>query len=499
MLSEYLSKRLAPSERRSTAALHRQLYQALRSAMLQGVLGAGDRLPSSRELASDLKVSRNTVVAALSQLTLEGYLSARVGSGTYVSERLPRLGPTARASARNLASPRLSQRGQRLSQQFCASQLEVQPFTPGVADFSAFPLKLWQRLQAKHWRLSSYAEMLDYSSSGGYAPLRRVLADYLRAFRSVQLEPEQIIITTGTQQSLELCAHLLAEHGDTVWIENPAYWGAVKAFMATGLHLHPVAVDDQGIAPSASDERAPPALIYLTPSHQYPTGSLMSLARRQLLLERARAHQAWILEDDYDSEFRYGGPPVSSLQGLDSEGRVLYLGTFSKVMYPGIKLGYLVVPPALVQPFRQAHYDLNRPGQLPVQAALAEFIEQGHFASTIRKMRASYGERRAALIQALQPCIALGARLGQAEQGLHLCLHLPAPTPTHGQTKAPPDDQAIARQAATLGLTLRPLSAYALTRDKPRGLVIGYGYASLAAIRQYGPIAAQLICAQLQR
>jgi GntR family transcriptional regulator/MocR family aminotransferase len=329
--------------------------------------------------------------------------------------------------------------------------------------------------------------MLDYSTSGGYGPLRRAVADYLRVFRAVQLDAEQVIITTGTQQSLELCAQLLADHGDTVWIEDPAYWGAVKAFMATGLKLHAVPVDAEGIAPAAADDKAKPRLIYVTPSHQYPTGGVMSLTRRQLLLDRARAHGAWILEDDYDSEFRYGGPPVSSLEGLDKDERVLYMGTFSKVMYPGIKIGYLVVPKALVEPFKQAHYDLNRPGQLPVQAALAEFIEQGHFAATIRKMRQTYGERRAALLAALKPCLSREVVISGAEQGLHLCVHLPA----RG------DDRAIARKAAAQGITLRPLSAYCLQRRDVRGLVIGYGYAPLKAIEEYGPVCADLISANI--
>jgi GntR family transcriptional regulator/MocR family aminotransferase len=486
MLSEFVSTQLAAPGANNRHSLHRRLYEAMRRALLEGHVAPGDRLPSSRDLAHDLALSRNTVVAALTQLTVEGYLVSRVGSGTYVSEHLPRPSRARRTVSSAAQAPRLSPRGERLSRDYCASELEVQPFTPGIADFSAFPLKLWQRLQNKHWRWS-YAEMLDYSTSGGYGPLRRAVADYLRVFRAVQLDAEQVIITTGTQQSLELCAQLLADHGDTVWIEDPAYWGAVKAFMATGLKLHAVPVDAEGIAPAAADDKAKPRLIYVTPSHQYPTGGVMSLTRRQLLLDRARAHGAWILEDDYDSEFRYGGPPVSSLEGLDKDERVLYMGTFSKVMYPGIKIGYLVVPKALVEPFKQAHYDLNRPGQLPVQAALAEFIEQGHFAATIRKMRQTYGERRAALLAALKPCLSREVVISGAEQGLHLCVHLPA----RG------DDRAIARKAAAQGITLRPLSAYCLQRRDVRGLVIGYGYAPLKAIEEYGPVCADLISANI--
>ena len=239
MLSELLLTDMARLSQQDNMPLHRQLYEAMRRAMLDGKLAAGDRLPSSRELTHDLGLSRNTVVAALNQLSVEGYLVSRVGSGTFVHDNVPR-SPQRKASSQ---VPRhqtdLSRRGTALSSTFCATQLEVQPFTPGIADFSAFPVALWQRLQNKHWRMT-YPEMLDYSYCGGHAPLRRAVADYLRVFRSVPLDVDQVIITSGTQQSLELCAQLLADHGDTVWLEDPAYWGAVKAFMASGLRAHPV-------------------------------------------------------------------------------------------------------------------------------------------------------------------------------------------------------------------------------------------------------------------
>jgi len=489
MLSEFLLTEMNRLASQDALPLHRQLYEALRRALLDGKLAAGERLPSSRDLAQDLSVSRNTVVAAINQLSVEGYLVSQVGSGTYVNESVPRAvsRPAARAAQH---AARLSRRGEKLATTFCASQLEVQPFTPGIADFSAFPVALWQRLQNKHWRMT-YPDMLDYSSSGGYAPLRRAVTDYLRVFRSVQLDADQVLITSGTQQSLELCAQLLADHGDTVWVEDPAYWGAVKAFMATGLKMHPVPVDEQGIAPRPGDEDHPPRLIYLTPSHQYPTGGVMSLARRHQLLACAGQHKAWVLEDDYDSEFRFSGPPISSLEGLDKDGRVLYMGTFSKVLYPGLKLGYLVVPKALVEAFRQAHYDLNRPGQMPLQAALAEFIEMGHFASALRRSRQNYAERRQTLLAALKPCLGDGARgafVSGAEQGLHLCLRLPQRV----------DDRALAQRLGQQGLTVRPLSAYCLERRDLRGLVIGYGYASLSGIEQYGPVVARAVVAALK-
>jgi GntR family transcriptional regulator/MocR family aminotransferase len=488
MLSELLLTDMARLSQQDNMPLHRQLYEAMRRAMLDGKLAAGDRLPSSRELTHDLGLSRNTVVAALNQLSVEGYLVSRVGSGTYVHDNVPR-SPQRKASSQ---VPRhqtdLSRRGTALSSTFCATQLEVQPFTPGIADFSAFPVALWQRLQNKHWRMT-YPEMLDYSYCGGHAPLRRAVADYLRVFRSVPLDVDQVIITSGTQQSLELCAQLLADHGDTVWLEDPAYWGAVKAFMATGLRAHPVKVDQHGMAPTPQDERTPPRLIYTTPSHQYPTGAVMSLARRQHILAIARTHNAWVLEDDYDSEFRFSGPPLSSLAGLDQDERVLYMGSFSKVLYPGLKLGYLVVPKRLVAAFKQAHYDLNRPGQMPLQAALAEFIELGHFASALRRARHSYAQRRQCLLEALAPCLGKNAQITGAEQGLHLCVRLPDAL----------DDKALAQRIGTFGLTVRPLSAYCLERQDAKGLVIGYGYAPLAEIERWGPVLSKALLSELKR
>jgi GntR family transcriptional regulator/MocR family aminotransferase len=487
MLSEFLLTELSRLGLQEKLPLHRQLYEVLRRAMLDGKLSAGERLPSSRELTQDLNLSRNTVVAALNQLGVEGYLVSHVGSGTFVNDSAPKAAAR-RQAVQGSQGATLSRRGQSLSTRFCATELEIQPFTPGIADFSAFPVALWQRLQNKHWRMT-YPDMLDYSYAGGYAPLRRAVADYLRVFRSVPLDVEQVIITSGTQQSLELCAHLLADHDDTVWLEDPAYWGAVKAFMATGLKRHPVTVDQQGIAPQTEDEAHPPRLIYVTPSHQYPTGAVMSLARRHHILSIARKHKAWVLEDDYDSEFRFSGPPISSLAGLDTDERVLYMGSFSKVLYPGLKLGYLVVPKGLVTAFKQAHYDLNRPGQMPLQAALAEFIEMGHFASALRRARQSYAERRRCLLEALKPCLGVHAHISGAEQGLHLCLRLPENV----------NDKALVDRITQLDLTVRPLSAYCLERKDAKGLVIGYGYAPLADIKRCGPLLARAVCATLSK
>jgi GntR family transcriptional regulator / MocR family aminotransferase len=286
MLSEYLLAEISRPGPAGRAAAAPPLYEAMRRAMLDGKLTSGDRLPSSRDLAQDLDLSRNTVVAAHQPADGGGlpgqpcgqwHLCARPGAaavpGQGLAARCRRPGAPVRRGAKRWPTALRQRTGD-------------PALHPGAADFSAFPVALWQRLQNKHWRHAGPA-MLDYNDSGGYGPLRRAVADYLRVFRSVPLDADQVLITSGTQQSLELCAHLLADHGDTVWLEDPAYWGAVKAFTATGLAIHPVPVDDEGMAPRDSDHARPPRLIYVTPSHQYPSGAVMSLARRQQLLASA--------------------------------------------------------------------------------------------------------------------------------------------------------------------------------------------------------------------
>ena len=329
--------------------------------------------------------------------------------------------------------------------------------------------------------------MLDYGSAGGYLPLRRAVADYLRVSRSVRVNTDQVLITAGTQQSLSLAAQLLADAGDLAWVEDPCYWGARRVFEACDLLLRPAPVDAEGMNPQTDDLPTEPRLIYLTPSHQYPKSVVMSLSRRRLLLDLAARKAAWILEDDYDSEYRYTGRPLSSLQGLDTHDRVVYLGTFSKVLYPGIKIGYMVLPPALVEPFKSALYDLQRPGQMMLQAALADFIEQGYFATHIRKMRLLYGERRELLRKTLAPILGSAATISSEESGLHLAILLPPDC----------DDTALAGRAAEEGLSVRALSSYYLGADRERGLVVGYAYVPTEKIAYYGRLLGNVVKAGL--
>jgi GntR family transcriptional regulator/MocR family aminotransferase len=469
----------------------RRLYEAAKAAIHQELLAASSKLPSSRDLARDLGISRNTVIAAFEQLAAEGYVTSHAGSGTFVANLEERMisadaedhAPSAPAGS--VQSTLLSRRGTGIATFAAGARYEIQPFAPGDADFSSFPFKLWQRLQNRVWR-EVRPDMLDYSQSGGYLPLRQAITEYLRLSRSVKLSVEQVMITAGTQQSLDLCAQLLADAGDAVWVEDPCYWGARGVFQARDLTLHPITVDADGMALSAADLKTNPRLIYVTPSHQYPTGVVMSLARRRALLDVAAHKSAWIIEDDYDSEFRYTGHPLASLQGLDSH-RVLYMGTFSKVLYPGIKIGYLVVPPALTESFKVALYALQRPGQLMLQAALADFMSLGHFTTHVRKIRQIYGARRELLRRTL--VMHLGAKLSRSvtiskeESGLHLVVELPGRV----------DDVALEKLAAESGMQVRALSTYYLAPPLRRGLLVGYAYVTPEKITYYAKLLAAVI------
>ncbi len=459
----------------ANAPLNRRLYHTMRSTILAGHLTAGAQLPSTRDLARDLELSRNTVMSAVGQLAAEGYLTAQQGSGTYVSDTLPDqrpLTPASHARSRQAAAestnPRdLSQRGSLLTQSSGSQQFEVQPFAPGAIEFTDFPIQLWQKLQAKYWR-SLDRDLLDYGQEGGYMPLREAIAQYLTLSRSVRVKPEQVLITSGTQQAIDLTARLLTDHGDEAWVENPCYWGARRALQSAGLTLRPVDVDAEGIAPSAADWQRNPRLIYVTPSHQYPLGHVMSLQRRRALLTFAASRRCWIFEDDYDSEFRYTGRPFASLQGLDEHAQVLYSGTFSKIMYPGIRLGYLVVPPDLLEAFNTGLYDLYRPGQLMLQAALTDFITEGHLNTLIRRLRVAYQARRDELARRIQQCLGERVNISGQDSGLHLCLVFDPAQHV--------DDEAIAEAAQQQGMTVRPLSRYYIGEPQQRGLIIGYAY-----------------------
>ncbi len=467
--------------------LHRQLYGQLREAVLRGRLAPGLRLPSSRALARELGCSRNTVLAAFEQLLSEGYLEGRAGSGTYVSPVLPeQLLAAAPAPARAAASPAaspvpvpgLSRRGARLAEGRPPARGPLRPFLVGVPDTAFFPFDVWSRLLARCWRHPPAAN-LRHGAPGGHAGLRRLIADYLRRVRALDCAPEQVLITAGAQQGLDLMLRLLLDPGDRVWLEEPGYAGFDGPLRAAGAEAVPVPLDAEGLSVAAGRARAADArVVAVTPSHQYPLGVTMSLARRLELLAWAREAGAWILEDDYDSEFRYAGRPLAALQGLDGPGfdgrsQVIYLGTFSKILFPALRLGYVVVPPQLVEPLARARID-DHPS-LVTQPALAAFIEEGHFAAHVRRMRALYAERQQALLHHAGRRLAGALDLAPDPAGLHLVARLgPA---LAGRL----DDRAVAARAAGAGVTLAALSGYYRAPPGPQGQGLLFGYAAFDA------------------
>ncbi len=456
----------------SGVPLYRQLYDELRRAILTGQLRAGTRLPSTRELAADLSLSRNTVLNAFDQLLAEGYVEGQVGSGTYVSRALPDELLHARAQGQRTTRPprkgrTLAQRAEPyLHARVNASRdpTQTRPFRPGTPALDAFPHALWSRLLARRWRKPA-RDLLGYTESGGYLPLREAIAAYLGAARAVRCEAAQVIVVAGSQQALDLIARLLVDEGDTLWLEEPGYLGARAAFTSAGAQVVPVNVDDEGLDVRAGERLAPDArLVYVTPSHQYPLGVTMSLSRRLALLEWANRAGAWVLEDDYDSEYRYAGRPLAALQGLDAEGRVIYLGTFSKVLFPALRLGYMVVPPDMIEVFTNARGLASRFSPTIEQAVLADFINEGHFARHIRRMRALYAERQAALLDAAASELSGLLDIRPDPAGIHLVGWLPAGV----------DDIAASQAALAHGIDAQPLSAFRAKRGGRGALILGY-------------------------
>jgi len=472
ILSEVLLQKL---ERNGAASLARQLYEILRQLILAGDINAGTKLPASRVLAKETSLSRNTVLSAYEQLHSEGYVVCTTGSGTFVSDTVPSL--PSRAANRDDAQPvlpphlALSRRGADLVRNAQASSMQWGAFTPGVPDVSLFPHEVWSRLTKRRWHKPDPA-LLSYSYGPGYLPLRTALAQYLRLARSVDCEPDQVVITNGIHQSLSLISCLLGDSNEVAWIENPAYWGARTVLKSNGLRVVSIQVDDEGMSPTEEQMQTPPRFIFVTPSHQYPLGTIMSLTRRRMLLEYAHRNNVWIIEDDYDSEFRYDGRPIASLQGLDNHERVIYLGTFSKTLFPGLRLGFMVLPRVLSGHFGTGLSELYREGRLIDQAVLADFMTEGHYAGHIRRMRAQYARRQTLLRDSIIKHFGADWPISTHEAGQHLVMHLPEGT----------DDVGIVLVARSLGITVRPLSRYYAGGTARSGLLFGYACVQDAAI-----------------
>ena len=448
--------------------LHRQLFLAIREAILSGRLSPNARLPATRVMAKDLSVSRNTVVAAFDQLMAEGYIEGRVGAGSFVSRTLPEELLHARREMEPAAvaptGKRLSKRGEFLSGLDLGEGTEPKAFSPGVPELPLFPFDEWARLLGRRWR----RPLEDYVVRGdpaGYRPLREAIASYLGAARAVNCDPDQIIIVSGSQQALDLSARVLIDPGDTVWVEEPGYPGIWGALLAAGARLVSVPVDEEGLDIERAEPRNPAArMVCVTPSHQYPLGVTMSLARRLKLLEWAKRHDAFILEDDYNSEYRYRGRPISALQGLDEEGRVIYVGTMSKVMFPGLRLGYMVVPPDLVEAFLRVRILVDSHPSSVALAALADFIGEGYLNAHVRRMRQLYAERQQILLDGATMRFGDFLDIGADDAGMHLVGYLDNDI----------DDVELSRRAQVVGVELPSLSSYYRGTARKRGFLFGY-------------------------
>jgi len=462
--------------------MYRQLYEWFRRAIVSGQLRPGQRVPSTRILAAELNISRISVSNAYEQLRAEGYLETFVGAGTCVVRSIPTdalkpvFGKVRDASRRVSKSkaPRL------VSSRVALMRLPAQTWSNKLVAFRVnlpalehFPTGVWSKLVNRHARRPTRQSMA-YGDAMGYMPLREAIAEYLGAVRAVRCKPSQILVTTGSQQCLQLSAQVLLDANEPVWMEEPGYLGARQALMMAGAQLVPVPVDHDGLDVAEGIRRGGGArAVYITPSHQYPLGVTMTATRRMLLLNWAARSGAWIIEDDYDSEYRLGGRPIPSLQGLDTGERVIYVGTFSKVMFPALRLGYMVVPEDLVAAFSAARDATDQFSSTLYQAVMTDFIREGHFARHIRKMRMLYLERRTALVEGIQSQMGDKLEVIGAEAGMHLLALLPLGV----------SDAALAKKAAEMGISAMPLSACYLKPPVRGGLILGYGGTDARQIR----------------
>jgi GntR family transcriptional regulator/MocR family aminotransferase len=452
-------------ERNGGVPLFRQVYAQVRSAVLSGALRPGTKLPSSRAMASALEVARASVVAAYEQLLAEGYVEGRHGSGTFVSADLPSLPrPARRRPPTRAVAPRAVPARAFPEFERATTQTEARPFNTGRTLLDARTMETWRKLTHRAVR-SLGANDLGYSDPCGLIELRRSLGDYLQAARAVRCDPRQIVITAGTQHALDIAIRVLLAPGDEVWVEDPGYPLTHAQLLLAKARPRPIPVDAQGIVVEAGRRVAPKArAAFVTPSHQFPTGVALTMVRRLELLAWARASGAFIIEDDYTSEFRYSGAPLASLQGLDEDERVIYVGTLNKALFPGLRLGYAVVPQALLPAFVSARYLMDRQPPTLHQAVVAEFMQQGHFAAHIRRMRQMYREQRDALAATLTRRAAGRLEVEVPDQGMHLVAYL----------KGGAADTEIEAAAQRAGIVVRAISRFYRAAPPRPGLMLGF-------------------------
>ncbi len=466
------------SRQYDTASVPRQrlIHGCLRAAIIGGQLAPGTRLLASRMLAEELGIARNTVLYAYDQLASEGLIAAGPRGTVVAALKLP----APPAATDHPAAPAASANGaiaQRMRgvRALPAAGMETGGFVPGMPALDAFPLAQWRRIVDRAWRSMSASD-LDYADPAGLPLLREAVSAHLGASRAVRCDAGQVFITSGTQSSLELCARLFADAGDIAWIEHPGYQGALAAFRGAQLRTIGIPVDGAGLHATSRDWRKhPPKLIYTTPSHQYPTGTVLEMGRRLALIEQAKQAGALIIEDDYDSEFRYEGPPLPAVQGLAADAPVIYLGTFSKTMFPSLRTGYMVVPPQLAAPVRAVLARTAPHGRAADQLALADFMQSGQFALHLRRMRRLYRGRRDILLDCLHTDLGDAVTVHGSSAGIHLALRLADPAL---------NDVDVAAAALQRGVVARALTAHA-TALRPHGwngLLLGYAQVEEASI-----------------
>jgi GntR family transcriptional regulator/MocR family aminotransferase len=456
-----------PSPRPETS-LYRWFYDELRMAILDGRLRPSSRLPATRDLAQAYGLSRATIVAAFDQLKAEGYVEGKAGSGTYVSQVLPEQLLTVRGPRSEKRLPHravsLSEYARRLQPFRGVPQRPLRAFRPNQPALDMFPTTLWAQVAARRLRRVS-ANLLAGGEALGYRPLRQAVADYLNSSRGVKCTADQVLILSGAQEALDRTARILLNPGEAVWTEEPGYPGASVVFRAVGARICPVPVDGEGLDLDRGKRNwKAPRLVYVTPAHQFPLGVTMSLRRRLALLDWARQAGVLIFEDDYDSEYRYSGRPIPALQGLDRSGVVIFAGSFSAVMFPALRLGYLVVPPEMVDVFAAAESVSTHHPPLLEQAILCDFITEGHFARHIRRMRELYAERLSVLLECAREKLMGGLEISNVEAGLQ----------TVGWLESGLKAERIAEMAATRDVEVVPLSQYASGRSKREGLILGF-------------------------
>lgn len=476
-------KRLRNDQRGASGA-GRTVYDLLRAQIADGTLSAGARAPSTRGLAAELGVSRTTVTAAYEQLAAEGYLVTSTGRAARVAKPLTAPVPSGLSAIRRTKpAPNLSQFGRRLQEIGMPALPHAEParfdFLYGAVAYRDFPTLAWRR--AYQAELLQLQQRLYYVPPEGDASLRSALQGYLRRARGLVCHAEQILVVHGSQQAIDLCARLLLDAADAFVFEDPGYLMARRCFEATGARCLPVPVDSHGLDTSSLPRNQNARLVYVTPSHQFPLGGVLPITRRQELLEWARRQNAWIVEDDYDGEFRYGQRPIDALQSIDGDGRVIYVGTFSKALSPQLRLGYLVLPPELVPVFRHAKRLTDRHAPVLEQRVLASLIASGTYERHVRRMRRENERRRAALLDAVARHLPKNALVGGSAAGLHVVLWLPS--------LSPEDELDLVAAARQVGVGIYPVSTLfagpeLAAQARPAGFILGYASLTVEQIQQ---------------